>query len=311
MSSNTQIWVQHNDGYVTESAYTSGDVTNIGGITSGRGITSKGGVSVPYVTLVIGAINVLVYLYSVVAEGFAFSFDVGASVIANGGLFGRSPNINWETLNDLADTFGMESADLLDGLTQMASQMASTQSYDLTGSEYVGIAGGEYYRLITHGFIHADFTHLIFNLGYLLIVGCWLETKVGCINFVCIFFVAMLGGACGALLLSPDSITVGASGAIFGVQGSMLALMGKKFWRSVWCGFLIFDIVSTFTIMAEGIVSSTESEVSIGGHIGGFLMGILIGAIVSKLWKAKVTTAFASVALSACLLAFAHMISAP
>lgn len=346
-----------------------GGITDSGDVMSSGGVS--GGVSLPFVTLVIIAINVLVYFYSFVAEGFEFSFDGGASVVLNGGLLHEPHNIlrsniignplSNTAVNDLADLlgveirkeirfahpvrelnelaalFGMESADLLDDLVQIAGYN------NMTGSEYAGIAGGEYYRLITHGFIHADFFHLIFNLGYLLVLGWWLEIKAGRLNFVCIFLVSMLGGACGALLLSPDSITVGASGAIFGIHGSMLALMGKRFWRSIWCGLLIIDIISTFTLIAEGAINSTESEVSIGGHLGGLLSGVLIGAIVSQIHKsrwnkstelpwevntllksqglksqgqtahrqAKVATVFASVALSACLVAFAHMITAP
>ena len=82
------------------------------------------------------------------------------------------------------------------------------------------IADGEYWRLVTAGFLHAGFFHLLFNMLSLYILGGLLEPAVGRLRFGLIYFVSLLAGSFGALLLEPTSPTVGASGAIFGLMGA-------------------------------------------------------------------------------------------
>ena len=82
------------------------------------------------------------------------------------------------------------------------------------------IADGEYWRLVTAGFLHAGFFHLLFNMLSLYILGGLLEPAVGRLRFGLIYFVSLLAGSFGALMLEPDAPTVGASGAIFGLMGA-------------------------------------------------------------------------------------------
>jgi membrane associated rhomboid family serine protease len=128
------------------------------------------------------------------------------------------------------------------------------------------IADGEYWRLLTSGFLHAGILHLAFNMFALYILGQLLEPAVGRLRFGLIYFVALLAGSFGALLLEPDAPTVGASGAIFGLMGAAVVVMRNRgispmeSGLGLWIGL---NLLITFTI----------PNISIGGHIGGLIGG--------------------------------------
>ena len=87
------------------------------------------------------------------------------------------------------------------------------QDYGLIGAM---VADGEPYRLLTAGFLHAGFMHVAFNMIALYFLGRILEPSIGTARFLMIYFVSMLAGSFGAILLSSNvAITVGASGAVF------------------------------------------------------------------------------------------------
>jgi membrane associated rhomboid family serine protease len=130
------------------------------------------------------------------------------------------------------------------------------------------IANGEYWRLITSGFLHEGFLHLLFNMFSLWILGSILEPVVGRLRFGLIYFVSLLAGSFGALLLEPSAPTVGASGAIFGLMSAAIVVLrhaginplqsGLGFWLGL-------NLLFTFT----------SANISIGGHLGGLLGGAL------------------------------------
>src|SRR5919108_1327179 len=90
------------------------------------------------------------------------------------------------------------------------------------------IADGEYWRLITAGFLHAGFFHLLFNMLALWVLGSMLEPAIGRFRFGLIYFVSLLAGSFGALLLQPHGLTVGASGAIFGLMAAAVVVMRNR-----------------------------------------------------------------------------------
>src|SRR2546421_716410 len=92
----------------------------------------------------------------------------------------------------------------------------------------VAIAHHEYWRLLTAGFLHAGLFHLMFNMLALYILGGLLEPAVGRFRFGLIYFVSLLCGSFGALLLAPNEPTVGASGAIFGLMGAAVIVMRNR-----------------------------------------------------------------------------------
>jgi membrane associated rhomboid family serine protease len=130
------------------------------------------------------------------------------------------------------------------------------------------VANGEVYRLLTAGFLHAGLFHLLVNMFSLWILGQLLEPAVGRLRFLLIYFVALLAGSFGALLVTPDRLTVGASGAIFGLMGAAVVVMRNRGIDPMASGLpLWIGINLVFSLAVPGI--------SIGGHVGGLVGGAL------------------------------------
>jgi membrane associated rhomboid family serine protease len=130
------------------------------------------------------------------------------------------------------------------------------------------VANGEVYRLVTAGFLHSGLFHLLVNMYTLWILGTLLEPGVGRARFLLIYFVSMLAGSFGALLVSPNSVTVGASGAIFGLMSAAVLVMRQRGIDPMQSGLpLWIGINLVFSFAVPGI--------SVGGHIGGLIGGAL------------------------------------
>jgi membrane associated rhomboid family serine protease len=132
----------------------------------------------------------------------------------------------------------------------------------------VAIDQGEYWRLITSGFLHVTFFHLLFNMFALYVLGSMLEPAIGRLKFGVVYFVSLLAGSFGALLLEPNLPTAGASGAIFGLMGAAVIVMRDRGINPMESGIALWlglNLLLTFTI----------SGISIGGHLGGLVGGLL------------------------------------
>jgi membrane associated rhomboid family serine protease len=104
-------------------------------------------------------------------------------------------------------------------LTGSAGPGSWALNHGLLDASVVGVLH-QYYRLATSGFLHLDLLHIGSNMLVLYFVGKMLEPAIGRVRFLSVYFVGLFAGSLGALLLSPDAATVGASGAIFGVMGA-------------------------------------------------------------------------------------------
>ncbi|HEY1478584.1 MAG TPA: rhomboid family intramembrane serine protease [Gaiellales bacterium] len=134
----------------------------------------------------------------------------------------------------------------------------------LTG---VGVADGQWWRVATAAFLHANILHIAFNMYALWLLGRALERYIGTWRFLAIYAVAGISGSAGALLLTNAyTPTVGASGAIFGLMGALL-LLERRGTPLVGPLLPILAINLVFTLSVSGI--------SIGGHIGGLIGGLL------------------------------------
>jgi membrane associated rhomboid family serine protease len=144
--------------------------------------------------------------------------------------------------------------------------------------EHGGLSGwqvdhGEWWRIVTSGFLHANGAHLFGNLVALLILGGVLSLSVGPLRMVLVYAAGLLGSSFSVLLFDPNALTVGASGAIFGLAGGAL-LVG---WRQRRVLLLLFA--------AAWIVYSLSSTlfvpgISQAGHLGGLAAGALAGALL-------------------------------
>ena len=140
----------------------------------------------------------------------------------------------------------------------------------------VGVANGEWYRLITGGFLHAGLLHVAMNMFALWILGSQLERVMGAVRFSVVYMASLLTGSLGVMILSPHDVTVGASGAIFGLFGFALAYqLGHRIniMQSGLGPVLLINLAFTFGVPG----------ISIGGHLGGLAGGFLCGLVVYKL----------------------------
>jgi membrane associated rhomboid family serine protease len=132
---------------------------------------------------------------------------------------------------------------------------------------------GEYWRLITAGFLHTGLLHLAFNMLALYVLGELLEPAIGRLRFGLIYFASLLAGSFGALLLEPTAPTVGASGAVFGLMGAAFVVMRHRGINPMESGlglWLGLNLLITFTI----------PNISIGGHIGGLVGGTVAALLL-------------------------------
>ncbi|MGH2921848.1 MAG: rhomboid family intramembrane serine protease, partial [Gaiellaceae bacterium] len=141
-------------------------------------------------------------------------------------------------------------------------------------SPFGGLADGEWWRLITAAFLHGNLIHVGMNMFVLWMIGAPIEEAIGRGRFLALYLVSGLSGSAGALLFDPNAITVGASGAIFGILGAALIL---EWQRSYVLGgsalsLLVLNLIFTFAI----------PNISIGGHLGGLAGGALGALALSR-----------------------------
>jgi membrane associated rhomboid family serine protease len=153
------------------------------------------------------------------------------------------------------------------------------RAVDPTTGQLIGVGEGEWYRMITAMFLHGSLIHLGLNMLMLYWIGTPMEQAVGHVRFLLIYFVSGLCGSAGALALTdPNAITVGASGAIFGILGAALVYERQ---RTLVLGgsalsIIVINLVLTFAV----------PNISIGGHIGGLIGGAACGLALSRMGRA-------------------------
>ena len=145
-----------------------------------------------------------------------------------------------------------------------------------------GVAGGEWWRLVTGGFLHAGVIHLAFNMFLLWMLGSQLERLLGTTSYLILYFGSLLSGALGVMLLDPIALTVGASGAVFGLMGATVIYQfrrGVSPWSNGIGSLLFINLIFTFA----------RPNISVGGHLGGLLGGLLIGWLIDEMNKKRIS----------------------
>ena len=158
------------------------------------------------------------------------------------------------------------------GATGASSGSSVIDRFALYGPD---VANGDWWRLITSGFLHANLLHIGLNMLILWLVGSPLEEMLGRGRYLLLYFVSLLAGSAGALLQAPLVTTVGASGAIFGLFGALLVL--EYFATGQIVGGQAFGL-----IVINLIFSFAFSNISWGGHIGGLVGGILATLVLAR-----------------------------
>jgi membrane associated rhomboid family serine protease len=135
------------------------------------------------------------------------------------------------------------------------------------------VARGEWWRILTSGFLHFSVIHIAMNMYILFQLGRTFEEQIGRPRFAALYFAAMAGGAAGAVAIEPGVPAGGASGAVFGLAGAAVVAMkarGVPFGQTQWGPMLVINLVITFTLPG----------ISKGGHLGGLLFGGIAGYLV-------------------------------
>ena len=137
----------------------------------------------------------------------------------------------------------------------------------------VGIAvGGEWWRLVTAAFLHGSFLHVAFNMYVLFALGPTLERILGHGRYLTLYLLAALGGGVASYVFSDiRTVSVGASGAIFGLMGA-LVVAGRR---------LRYDITQVLILLGINVVIGFVSPgVDWRAHLGGLVTGAVVAAIM-------------------------------
>ncbi len=169
-------------------------------------------------------------------------------------LAGRSTEAHFD--------FGLAKSILADGT------LPSTRGVPIQFTE-----PGEWYRLVTSGFMHFGIIHIALNMYFLYVLGPLLETPLGRVRFVMLYVASLLGGSLGVLILDQGGLTAGASGAVFGLMSA--AAVGL--WRR---GVNPFSTSIGTTLLLNLFLTFFIGGISIGGHVGGAIAGALCATVM-------------------------------
>lgn len=190
------------------------------------------------ITISLLVINVAVWLFGLVR---------GTSADTLYGMFARQ----WNT-NELGVQLGLVLGHRDDGID-------------------LGVADGQWYRLVTAAFMHENALHIGMNMLALWVLGSSLEPVLGRWRFIVLYMLSALGGTAASLLAASEyTLSYGASGAVFGLMGALFVIMrrlGRQTGAVV--GILAFNLVLGFTI--DGI--------DWRAHLGGLVIGTGLAAV--------------------------------
>lgn len=147
----------------------------------------------------------------------------------------------------------------------------------------------QYYRLITHFFLHFGFDHLVNNMVSLLVLGYSLEMEMGKVRFIILYFLSgILAGITSIvynIYVGQESISCGASGAIYGLMGALLIMLivgNRGKFSSEVPRYLLYIGISIYSGMQDENIDNAA-------HVGGFVAGVLVCLIMSRFFRMEVS----------------------
>jgi membrane associated rhomboid family serine protease len=149
------------------------------------------------------------------------------------------------------------------------------------------VMAGEWWRIFTSAFLHGSEMHILFNMIALWQVGTFVELIFGTPRMALIYFFAMIGSGVAVTYLTPNDVTIGASGAIFGLFGALavagfrLGERGRDMMRQT-TGIIVINLVIGFL---PGL------NISMAGHVGGLVVGTLCGLVLFRVPRPPVPVA--------------------
>lgn len=136
-----------------------------------------------------------------------------------------------------------------------------------------------WYRLVTSGFIHFGFIHILMNMLLLFQLGNLLERAIGSTRLAAVYFASLLAGSFGVLIIDRAGVTGGASGAVFGLMACAAVGLHRR-------GVNVFSTGIGTTLLLNLVLTFSISGISIGGHLGGAIGGAICGwVLLAPSWK--------------------------
>ena len=161
---------------------------------------------------------------------------------------------------------------------------------DFGGKYGPAILAGQWWRLITAGFLHGGVLHILMNMWVLFDVGAQVEESFGIARYLAIYLVSNVTGFLSSMYWSPQTLSIGASAAIFGLIGAMIAMGVRD--RSSY-GSAVRRLYGRWAIFALvlSVLPGIDMGAHIGGLAGGFIMGFICGTPgysrpVERIWQA-------------------------
>lgn len=208
-------------------------------------------------------------------------------------LGGLIPQARFTTVLILIINFGFYLATSLYAMKAGTGNAMDLDSRTLVlfGAKYQIFQSGQWWRLVTAGFLHGGLIHILFNSWALFDVGAMVDEIYGTYRLLVIYFIGDICGYFLSSLWSPAVPSIGASAAICGLIGAMIALgvrhrnpMGDAI-RATFIRWAIYILIIGF------VISQTDNAAHVGGLAGGFVVGYLAGtprvegSATERLWQ--------------------------
>src|SRR5699024_424220 len=151
---------------------------------------------------------------------------------------------------------------------------SSLQITDNLAVSYHAVANGDYYRLLTSTFLHSGMEHFLFNITALFVLGKFVESLYSKWHLLAAYLLTGMLSSLFSLMFLQDAVSLGASGAIYGLLGIIIVhlILNKKLSYK-----LLVQVALIFIVIA--VLSSLFSNVNHYAHIGGLIFGLLLGLI--------------------------------
>lgn len=152
-------------------------------------------------------------------------------------------------------------------------------------NDWFSVSHGDYWRLLTSVFLHAGIMHLGSNLAMLYLIGNFLESRMGSSLFLIAYIITGILASITSFFWHENVLSVGASGAIFGLLGVWLVLLI----RNVFPQKLKYEQLKMVTIIIViNLLFGLSDRIDNAGHIGGLISGLILGFALLKEIKVKV-----------------------
>jgi membrane associated rhomboid family serine protease len=138
------------------------------------------------------------------------------------------------------------------------------------------IANGDYWRVVTPGFLHFGLLHIAVNMYLLYILGRMLEPEMGGVQTLAVYMTALIAGSLGAMILEPGTPSAGASGAVFGLMGMALVVAWSRKIKEAFQQIGILIALNLF-------ITFGNPSISKGGHLGGLIGGAICALVLFAL----------------------------